>query len=111
MQENTEALIHAPSKGSGSREVIISGRPGDVKIAKDLVNSFISSRKEIKLSDRQVRIIVGTKGATISSLAKSSGTQMKITDNTLMIYGTEEAQAKAISKTNALYMKTGVPTV
>ena len=112
MQEKTEALIYAPTRGSGGREVILSGRPEDVKIAKGLVCNFISSRTEIKMTIEQAMILRGPPaggGRTMANLREKCKTDIEVKSTSVRIYGTEAEQAKALSLMNHLFRNAGVP--
>ena len=109
MQEKTKALFHYPPKGSNSLNVIISGKPEDVKIAKDLVNKFINTSKEFEVMERQARVLVGVGGATIADLRKQAGVEITVRNTTVKIYGSKERRVKTLALINALFTRTGVP--
>ena len=109
IQDQTEALIHNPPKGSKSMNVIISGKPEDVKIAKDLVDNFINTRKEFEVTERQARVLVGAGGTTIASVKKQAAAEITVRDTTVRIYGPKERRAKTLAVINSLFVRTGVP--
>ena len=111
MQEKTKALIHnINTRGSSkSGQVIISGKPEDVKIAKDLITDFISTKKTINMAERQLRILVGRGGHTIAQIKRKSGSEIEVEDGSVSLFGTEAVQAKALSLIKDLFERTGVP--
>ena len=92
-----------------SGQVIISGKPEDVKIAKDLITDFISTKKTINMAERQLRILVGRGGHTIAQIKRKSGSEIEVEDGSVSLFGTDAVQARALSLIKDLFERTGVP--
>ena len=89
--------------------MMISGSPESVASAQSMIQDFLNSGKEIEVTERQARVLVGRGGSTIRDLQDTTDTKIanfrkeSVTEmQKFKIYGSEKAKEKALERISSM---------
>ena len=89
--------------------MMISGSPESVASAQSMIQDFLNSGKEIEVTERQARVLVGRGGSTIRNLQDTTDTEIanfrkeSVTEmQKFKIYGSEKAKEKALERISSM---------